>query len=253
MNWTEFATNIGDHGCRCFGGFLHCVGQYFKVAFGPEYLASWGLFALGIVAAKVAWNTLQRIAEQSASGKTSADAAEKAANAALASAQSQMAAERAWLIILPKMEAFQPRQTDSNPTFYWQIKNVGNTPGRLIETQAIYERVRSDQLIDLPESPTYPPPIKLNGLLLAPNDSLPFSTFLKSNDKIVPNLNQQECLNINNGTLHLRAYGYVKYLDTSGVLRESRFCHSYVFRGTGKLPSGFSWLFYAPSAYIQNT
>lgn len=226
--------------------------DYLRVAFGAQNLSSWCLFGLGIVGAIVAWFTLQDISDQAKSGKDSADAARKAANAAQLSAESQMNAERSWLIIGPKMEGFVPNQ-DRNPTFSWQIKNVGKTPSRLIETQAIYEAVDSASLLDLPETPVYPQPIELNGLLLAPEDSMPFSTFLVPSPQRGPGLTQQDSMRIGNGTIHLRACGYVKYLDTFGEEHVSRFCHSFVLRPTGPIQSGFKWLLGVPPAYFEHT
>ncbi len=142
--------------------------------------------------------------------------AKTAAEAAKTSADHMITSERAWLTIRPiKRDLPKPGMM---PMFHWEIKNVGNTPARLIETNAACFACKDKMNPD--EVPEYVfGPSELSKRILAPGDFEPFLGFIKEKGILLGELYDQS------RPIYFLAYGYIKYLN---VLSEkeciSSFC-----------------------------
>lgn len=159
--------------------------------------ANWALVLVGVAGVAFAIKTMKAVRQQGDAMVTS---------------------ERAWLIIGPGPAAFVP-EPESSPAFRWFVKNVGNTPAELIETQSrCWKRAEWERL---PETPDYGDPIELHHRILAPGDSMGFNTFFSEwNEQtgefqVVSSLNPPE-------RLYFVAFGYVKY-RSFGRICTSRF------------------------------
>jgi hypothetical protein len=180
----------------------------------------------------------------------------KAAKAALLQANHISASERAWLVISSANREDQtiPPSTSAVPLYWWKVKNVGSTPAKIIETQAVCKF----GLDKLPEKPNFPLPVELNGRLLAPGDSMEFHTYWSDDNGEICKapLNHHETMNF---SLRLVAYGYVKYeimLDPD--VHESRFCDDCIYSLGPPVPPKFERYVFrpnlaAPTAYSQST
>jgi hypothetical protein len=182
----------------------------------------------------------------------------KSAEAALKQAAATAASQRAWLVIRSSMDGQVPGLTEDPLFFWWTVKNTGNTPAQVVETQCKYEMVQSHNLYELPDTPPDPLPIDLKTSLLAPGDTMDFSTFLRDEKGLVitPPLGADDLLTLRTEMYILRAFGYVKYLDgISKEERESRFCDYYVWPADGRSQrlAGFRRLIGIPSAYRKCT
>ncbi|WP_263350091.1 hypothetical protein [Acidicapsa acidisoli] len=211
----------------------------------------WWIVIIGAITAGV-------ICCQSIETRRAANAAMTAAEAALKQADAQMTSERAWLVIRSSMEGFSPNEGDPL-SYWWIVENKGSTSARIIETQCIYEVVTKGDPSELSRTPTYPEPIVLNGFLLPPGASADYSTFLRSasDGHIIAKgeLDADVLKSIMIGHSHLRAYGYVAYLDAFGKRHESRYCEHYVWP-TSTRPSraaGFRPLLSIPPDYTKHT
>jgi hypothetical protein len=179
----------------------------------------------------------------------------KAAVAGERSAKIQIAAERAWVVIHSAMKGYTPQLND-RLQYWWEIRNTGNTPAQIIQTQCKYELVAAENMLALSDVPVYPKPIECGGHLLAPNDTWDFMTFCTDHlGKMILRLQPQgEVQAIEEGLTVLRVYGYVKYLDAFGEERESRFAEYFAWPQKGQPRiDGFRKLIGAPSEYIKCT
>ncbi len=168
----------------------------------------YGITALAVIL------TLGGIIWQSSETKT-------AAQAALKQAEHMISSERAWLLISPVNEG-QPLKAGNPPLFWWEIKNVGNTPARLIETQSVCDARKEPQR--LRETPEFRQPVALNMRMLAPGDTMRFSTFWTEE---VEQQRFSYCTTdvVFFDPLFLLAYGYVKYASVfSSDALYSGFC-----------------------------
>lgn len=222
-----------------------CVLRYLQKAFAPEYLSNWVLVAAAVAAGLIAYLTLQGIQAQ-------VDSASKAADAAATSAKAVVLSERAIVIARPDFPDQWPLWAE-HKQFTWSVKNAGDTPAIVLETQAVFEVVDQASLTELPEQPNYPEPINAKGMQLVKGDSYSFETYLTDAQRhpqpITPGLRTSIG---NSKHLCLRCYGYVKYLDIFEKEHYSRFCH-YFKIGPNPSESDFKWLLGAPSAYFEQT
>jgi hypothetical protein len=167
----------------------------------------------------------------------------RSAKAAARGIEIQERGQRAWLVIRSAMKDCEPL-ADPQLRFWWTIENRGNLVGQIIETQCRYELVEYDPARDLPPSPIYPAPILLARFLIPPEKPQEYFAGLYGEDGriVVPPLPIEDIGRINGGTLHLRVYGYVKYIDGLEKERESRFIEYYAVssnssvRGAGFRP-----------------
>ena len=161
----------------------------------------------------------------------------KAATAAARGIEIQERGQRAWLVIRSTMKSYEPSVADRQFRFWWTIENRGRLTGQIIETQCRYELVEDDPTCDLPPSPNYPAPIRLDGLLIPPEGVQEyFADLFREDGKIVvPPLSIGDFGRIKDGTLHLRVYGYVKYIDGLEKQRESRFIEYYAVSSTNEV------------------
>jgi len=125
--------------------------------------------------------------------------------------------ERAWLVISSVYKSGSVIQPGFAPLYWWQVKNVGSTPARLIDTQA---RCKLG-MAELPETPQYSRnPIELHERILGPGDTLDLWTLWENEDGTIFR-NRLEKLE----SVDLRAYGYIRYKTTfSEEDCEARFC-----------------------------
>lgn len=131
--------------------------------------------------------------------------------------------ERAWIIVNSEFpDGLSPGGQDAVSLIRWNMKNVGRTPARLIEFDAIASR--AERKISFPEPPRYVgSPGPLNKLLLVPNDSFGL-TWMIEGDSLTPD----EVAEVKNGmNLMVITYGYVKYLDAFEKEHTTRFCQRY--------------------------
>ena len=166
---------------------------------------SGGLVLVGIFGVIAANRTLKSIEKQVEEMKAQTAVAKTSADAAKQSADIQLRSERAWLTITSS------DVDDKEMRFYWEVKNVGRSPARLIETQAIIEIAQSK--VDLPETPVYGNSTCLSNRILAPGDSMKFVTCWFEKDQqqqyIPHEVNQFSRVAGNMGTYYLVAFGYV--------------------------------------------
>jgi hypothetical protein len=181
----------------------------YKPKTAREYLFDWGpwvfsllLVIIGAVGLCAAYKTLKAIESQ---------------------ANHMVASERAWITIRP-VNAGQKLKEGPPPDFWWEVKNVGKTPARLIETQSTCRATEDGSAIS--EVPAYyGGPVRLNKRILAPGDCMKFFTRWtdKHGDPVRRNLHSFD-------VLFLAAYGTVKYQtmfsDESCV---SGFCDGFEF------------------------
>jgi hypothetical protein len=208
---------------------------------------SLALVIVGAWGVRVAVVTLRKIERQT-------KATEDAATAALMQADHIITSERAWIAIKSTMDGYVPNATDTFE-YKWVIRNTGNTPARIMETQCRYDLVRAIDLTSLPPEPQYPASIVLNGFLLPPGDSADYLTYLVSSNtsEVVTRLEEGELNTIRSGIYNLRVFGYVKYLDAFEKERESRFCEYYVWPSDRRGYIGFRPLLGIPADYTKHT
>ena len=190
-----------------------CVPCKYKLLAWPLGITTWGIFGTLFVIAWQSWGT--------------ADAATSAARGI----EIQERSQRAWLFIRSAMKDYEPSIADKQLRFWWAIENRGKMPAQILETQCSYELLDSEALYPPAKSiPPYFDPIKWGGFLIAPKENQKSYTMLQRNgNAVTPPLLQEDIDKIGEGTLHLRAYGHVKYIDGLGAERESRFIEYYVW------------------------
>jgi hypothetical protein len=159
----------------------------------------------------------------------SANAARDAAKAANVNADAVMKSERAWVIATPvnwnpELAVLAPPSTlIPLNIFDIAIKSVGKTPAQLIDIVNQYVSIES--LGGLPVPPEYGTPAPLDGLLLVPEDSFSNRTVLNP----TPTLNPETHIRVMNAERFLYAFGRVRYRDTFGLERETRWGYVYDF------------------------
>ena len=184
---------------------------------------------------------------QSFETRKSAMAAKKAANAALLQAEHMIASERAWLTItfVSQEDSFVPRNGVAE--LFWEVKNAGNTPARLLESDARFQ-VMGDE--ELPEVPDYPTATPLNERMLVPGDSIRFfSRWEERQDGVYKRFllppDSDKILLIN-------GFAYVRYFSVFGDVCETRSCDS-TWVNTRQFRGAFSPNIEAPAAYNKCT
>jgi len=172
----------------------------------PNGITVWALFL-----------TMMVIAEQTSQTRRAADATKDAADAARKQANHMAATERAWLVLSSITKSGSIIAPGYSPYYWWQVKNLGTTPARLIETQA-HCKLGGGQLA---EEPTFARgAIELYERILGPGDTLEFFSFWENDDGTIFR-DRMESL----GSICLRSYGYIKYRTLfSPDICESRFC-----------------------------
>lgn len=178
-----------------------------------------------------------------------------AARAALVQANHMVSSDRAWLIIRPEMKDYIPSDYEKQPAIKWSVRNAGNTIAQLVSTACVYQLISVAYLKELPSEPDYSLPIELADFPLPPKDSIGFTTNLiePPRSEAVDLLDHETVNTIQLGLLVLMAYGFVRYMDAYGNLRESRFCERYYWPKEGAQYLGFRPMFDAPRAYTQYT
>ncbi len=221
------------------------------------------LAAIGYFGVRYAKRTLDNIERQAntmenqaadarAATVQSTGIAQKAADAALMQANYLVASERAWLAIAPVNKENAFLQPNTVPQFWWEIRNVGKTPAKLIDTSAmcgVHEDVPS-----LPETPAFSSPIELRERILAPGGSMRFFTYF-SKGFTLPPLAPSQMPSLED-IVALIAFGYVKYRIVVGgkdqPICESGFCDHW-FAGDAKEPIEFRPKLDAPAIYTKHT
>jgi hypothetical protein len=174
-------------------------------AVAPETWPNWLLAIVGILGVYVAVHTLKAIEEQ--------------VNAVVLS-------ERAWLVMRPDSFTLQP-----SGKLDWAVTNTGRTVARILEAGircGIYDVVSNR----LPDMPNYGVPVNLYRVPICPGDSLKLWSNIETPPKRVfqgTGLTAEDIDDIKTKGNDLVAYGVVKYLDSFGNSRESRFCYYYAF------------------------
>lgn len=200
----------------------------------------------------ISWLTLHAIRRQAdtmerqaADARNSAEEATAiarvAADAALLNAQAIINAERAWLIIEPVDKSI----AEAGYKFHWRVRNVGRTPAKLIETNAMCEVAQLP--ISIIPIPRYEGTVVLSERLLAPGDSIEFEGYWEVKTDRGYSTYRGEFATLNG--LELLAYGYAKYVTYNGI-RESNFCSGLSGSLTG---ATFRPRLDAPPQYTRHT
>lgn len=172
-----------------------------------DFWPMWGVFVNSLLAFITAIIAI--------AGLIQAIASKSAARAALKQGEHMLAAQRAWLII-----SSSNRTDQGSMVYWWQVKNVGETPAKIVETQALCV-ISGSGTYKLPSEPEFPSDIVIfQDRMLAPGDSIEFHTYWSGIDgKIFRDYGDVPRY------VFMVAYGYVKYrtiLDKE--THESRFC-----------------------------
>jgi hypothetical protein len=210
-------------------------------------ISNYFLVIIGVFGICYAARTLGKLAKQT-------KAAEDAAKAASDQTGHMIASERAWLAISSISKSGSVVEPGPPPHYWWQVRNLGKTPARLIATQAV---CRISPAKKLPEEPAYPDPtIELHERILGPGDTLDFYSYWERDDGTVFRDNLETL-----DTIWLEAYGYIKYKTIFGSeICESRFCDDFIHTPDGPLTNqslryliDFRPRLGAPAAYTKHT
>ena len=160
------------------------------------------------------------------------------------------ASERAWLVISSLNDNSSFVWSGPPHPYWWQVRNVGNTPAILIATQAVC-RVADSRILE--ETPPYPDPENLNERVLAPGDSIDFSTMWSHENGLRFKQNVEEI-----NPLILASFGYIRYKTVfSPKVCEARFCDEWIALGDPRSnpvqPMIFKPLLGAPPEYTKHT
>jgi hypothetical protein len=150
-------------------------------------------------------------------------------------------AERPWITckppilapdIVPEWEKGDPLP---HPGLYWHwcpitIKNVGRTVALIDEIVACYRHIAVDPFT-LEKTPRYEFPERLNGRILAPEDSFDISVPLRGGGT----LSKKEVSSIKARDSYLYAWGSVRYRDGHGESHETAFGYVYHFPQGGMI------------------
>jgi hypothetical protein len=147
----------------------------------------------------------------------------KAAQSALLNAQAMITAERPWLVAHLKQFEEETIPESGRLRLSWEVKNVGKTPAKLIEADAV--AVFNLDAVPLPDVPIYGYfPETLENRMLVPGDTYSFwAHWYELKDGRYIRLEKQ---NIGPRADLMVVFGYVKYRDTFDSTKEhiSRFC-----------------------------
>lgn len=132
--------------------------------------------------------------------------------------------ERAWLSMSPDNFSLHAARR-----FDWIISNTGRSTAHVTEVSV---RCKKYGVTDrLPPIPEYDSPIIFPDVPLAPSSPLKGWSYIEpckdEPRSITDGLNDQDIDDIMNRGYELIAYGFVKYRDSFGLPRESRFCSYY--------------------------
>lgn len=183
-----------------------------------------------------------------------------AADAAKASAEALMAAERALLVIFydnylhvdnagkaPDERALLDSK-DSDHIFNWHVFNTGKTPAfltrvssRLIEIKNLDELSNDPDYSRGTEKSNMPEPLAFG------DKSFWFSTRLESNGKFGGAAHIDVENRFRSQKTCLYAYGYAQYMDAFGSYRETRF--GYVYEAQAQFSRQDGWKIAGPEAY----
>jgi hypothetical protein len=178
----------------------------------PEGITTWAVIL-----------TLGAITWQAFLMRKHAEHFEKLAGATHKQANHMVASERAWIIVSTSFpHGIEDGSQSKILRVKWAMKNVGKTPARLLEFDAVASR--ADLGVTFPDPPRYSgSPRNLNRLLLVPNDSFGW-TWMIEGDALTP----EEIQEVEIGAkLMIISYGYIKYLDDFGNAHTTRFCQRY--------------------------
>lgn len=168
----------------------------------------------------------------------------KAAEAAKRNAVIFVEIERPWIIVdIGNIPNFTPDQSQVqvlwvSPTF----TNQGRTAARTLRLAARQHQLSHGE--SLPLEPEYPEPINIDLIV-------PVNTPMQP---IPVGINAADFQEIWPGNRRLYIYGFVDYLDSAGINRQTRFCYRYrVPAGFAPGQPGFYIATDAPPAYIRFT
>jgi hypothetical protein len=183
-----------------------------------------------------------------------------AADAAKASAEALMAAERALLVIFydnylhvdnagkaPDERALLDSK-DSDHIFNWRVVNTGKTPAFL--TRVVSCLIEIKDLDELPDDPDYSRGTEKSNIpepLAFGDKSLWFSTKLESNPKYGGASHIEIEDRFRSQKTCLYAYGNAQYMDVFGSYRETRF--GYVYEAQTQFSRQDGWKIAGPEAY----
>jgi hypothetical protein len=157
--------------------------------------------------------------------------------------------ERAWMIGSPNMEKLgSPPDGRANLLYVCNLKNTGRTPARILQSGLAFRKAKS--VDDIPRTPSYREDeiFSFEKVLIVPQDSFASTTMCE--------VTTEEILAVKGSERRfvLYAYGFVKYLDVFGKLRETCFCHYYYMPESYEPPiEGFRLCVEAPAAYNKAT
>lgn len=206
-------------------------------------LSNYLLVAVGIAGIIYAAKTLRKLKEQTQAAIDAAETARDQTNHMIAS-------ERAWLVISSVNDNSSFVWSGAPRLYWWHVRNVGNTPAILLETQAV---CRVAETVQLEGAPQFSEPVILSKRMLAPGDSIDFNTFWSDQRGV---LFRQQVEEID--PLILLSFGYIKYktvLDPK--IREARFCDAWFAEGNPRSHSVQPMIFRpwlaAPPEYTKHT
>ncbi len=222
-------------------------------------LAGVGIFGIIYARKTLRQISLQttRLGEHAEHFSSLATAAKDNANAALRQTEHTETTERAWLLISFISMKDRELKDGEVATCHWAIKNVGSTPGILLETKTrfhlvrLYDEMPEDPVKALPAIPDYGSPIAINERLLAPQDSIGYFTRWERNTD--GNFSEFAFRTNTNEVWMVVAYGYVKYRDIFGKERESRSCDFTCIGRSDNIPLEFRPHPRVPAAYNRCT
>jgi hypothetical protein len=133
--------------------------------------------------------------------------------------------------------------------FWWQIRNVGKTPARIVETQAICT-IEQEGVMSLPAEPeVWDGPVLYRDRILAPGASMDFFTYFSGTNK---KIFREEIVSF--GLVSMVAYGYVRYRTAfDDTVHESRFCDFAEIVDSKPVPYLFRPKLDAPLGYTTHT
>jgi hypothetical protein len=202
----------------------------------PSGITVWALFLTLIV-----------IADQTRHTARSAKAAEDAASASLRQIDHALSSGRAWLTIFSANPEDSILRQGGAPKYVWKVKNVGNTPARIVETQAVCQITETSKMLQVPIFPS--DSIAYKERILGAGESLDYFTYwTKEGGEIfresVPTLD----------LVWLTAYGYVRYKTVlDETVHESRFCDTFIESYAAGMHIEFRPNLEAPEAYTKHT
>ncbi len=231
--------------------------------FWPPVWSNWALVAIGGIAARAAFNTLDVITRQAntmerqtavmerqtagieqqvITSQTSAEAAKISANAAKASADALVNTERAWMIL----DKFNPTSPSSGPNniISIQFRNCGRTPAWITNFVARY--VTNQGAITQT--------INFDAILPQPTPGEPITTDAPTRwygEKLqgTGDLSEAEFRSVRRGELTLYCFGILKYRDIFDKDRETRFCFIYM----PPITSPEAWIYSGPADANKHT